>query len=469
MEPVTILIAALALGFGFVLGRYVFAPKGGTDTAERVRLQTELDLITRELKDTKAGLDDEQQKRIGARERVAELETELKNAAEKLAGLERHYTDTFAKLAHETLDKVTKQNNEQFLSLAKERLGKEQELSKGELEKREKAIETLVRPVNEMLEKYRTELQQVENSRQKAYGSLTEQVQSLIGNQEKLRAETSKLVDALKRPQVRGRWGEIQLRRVAELAGMLDRCDFDEQVSVTTEDGRLRPDMIVRLAGGKQIVVDAKAPLDAFMAALEAPTEEARKALIDKHVAQVRAHITQLSSKKYTDQFRDAPEFVVMFIPGESFFSAAVEHDRALIEDGAKSNVLIASPTTLITLLKAVYYGWQQEKLAENARRISDTGRDLYDRVRVLADHLAGVGDGLEKAVKSYNKAASSLETRFLPKARELKALGAGSDEDIPALEPRDVAARKLDAPELAPGAAPDAGEGPGGGSGEPH
>ncbi len=284
----------------------------------------------------------------------------------------------------------------------------------------------------------------MEVARGDAYGELRAQVQSLITTQKELQSETGNLVRALRTPNVRGRWGEIQLRRVVEIAGMLSYCDFAEQESVTTETGRLRPDLVVKLPGGKHVVVDAKTPLQAFLDAFETTDEDARRACLANHARQVRDHMNTLSGKKYWEQFEATPEFVVMFLPGETFFSAALEQDSGLIEHGVLNRVIPASPTTLIALLKAINYGWNQEKLARNAQKISELGKELHDRLRLLAGHISSVGNGLDRAVESYNKAVGSLESRVLVSARKFAELGASVAEDIPELEPIETTARAL-------------------------
>jgi DNA recombination protein RmuC len=269
-------------------------------------------------------------------------------------------------------------------------------------------------------------------------------VQSLIVTQKELQSETGNLVRALRTPNVRGRWGEIQLRRVVEIAGMLPYCDFAEQETIFSESGRLRPDLVVKLPGGKHVVVDAKTPLQAFLDAFETSDEQARRACLENHARQVRDHINTLSSKKYWEQFDSTPEFVVMFLPGETFFSAALEQDTGLIEHGVLSRVIPASPTTLIALLKAINYGWNQEKLARNAQEISAIGKELHDRLRKLAAHITNVGTNLDRAVDAYNQAVGSLESRVLVSARKFAELGTSVAEDIPEVAPIETTARAL-------------------------
>jgi DNA recombination protein RmuC len=384
--------------------------------------------------------------RVKAETQLAETVLRLQEEKHLMDEAKAKLTDTFKALAGDTLNN----NTDAFLKLAKETLDKVLTDAKGDLGKRQEAIQGMVKPLSESITKFEEHVRTIEKNRQEAYSGLTEHLKGLSVSQQQLQKETANLVTALRKPQVRGRWGEMTLRRVVELAGMSEHCDFAEQVTANTEEGRLRPDLIVRLPAEREIVVDAKVSLDAYLDAIAADSEDARKDALTRHAAQVRAHMNALTDKRYWAQFPKTPEFVVMFIPGESFFGAAVDADHGLIEYGLERGLVLATPTTLIALIRAVAYGWRQEQVAKNAQEISDLGKQLYERMRILAEHIGDIGKGLEKANSSYNSAVGSMEARVLPAVRRFKDLGAAPGAEIPLVQPVETTPRALTAPEIA-------------------
>ncbi len=443
-----IVVFLVGAAFGAAVGWFLLRTKASSASAA--------DLAT--LKERLAGKDSELQKvqdafngqiaeHKNARDENAQLkaalEGERRAATERLASFNRateELSEKFKALSRDAL----KDNNQSFLELARATLSQFQESAKGDLDSRQKAIDQIVKPLKESLEKVDGKIGEMEKARAGAYSELREQVKNLATSQLQLQAETGNLVNALRTPHVRGRWGEIQLRRVVELAGMLQYCDFVEQETVVTADGRIRPDVIVKLPGNRTIVIDAKVPFDAFYESISTKDDVIRGAKLRDHARLVRTHIGALSKKSYWESVQPTPEFVLLFLPGETFYSAALEIDPKLIEDGVGQGVIIATPTTLIALLKAVSYGWRQEQMATNAQEVSKLGKDLYDRLRTFTGYFSDIGRGLDRALDSYNKGVGSLEARVLVTARKFKERGAIAGEEIETLEPIDKLARPL-------------------------
>ncbi|MFZ9304965.1 MAG: DNA recombination protein RmuC [Gammaproteobacteria bacterium] len=374
----------------------------------------------------------------------ATLAREQAVSAEKLALLETardQLANAFKAISADAL----RSNNQQFLDLARTQLETFQAQARTDLETRQRRIDDSLKPIRESLDKFDVQVRDLEKNRAVAYQSMTEQVQQLMREQVALRSETSNLVGALRQPTVRGRWGEIQLRRVVELAGMLDHCDFREQHSIDSEEGKLRPDLIIHLPRGRSVIVDSKVPLAGYLAALEARDDATRTLRLQEHAKAVKGHLAALSRKGYAAEVRGSAEFVVLFLPGEVFFSAALEQDPALIEAGVEQGVMIATPTSLIALLRAVAYGWRQEEIARNAEKISTLGKDLYDRLSVMGEHWVKVGKGIRQAVDGYNSAINSLESRVMVTARRLRDLDPALDPTrLEPIEPVDVTPRPL-------------------------
>lgn len=422
---------------------------------ERARFETmaqRVPILERELSTSRL-LADEREARLGeAQVRIAELLTRLeeseKAAASKLELLARAETsmkNAFQALSMDALDK----SRAAFLDQAHATFGQFREGALKDFAARENTFAQLVLPIRDSLSRFETHVHDIEQKRTEAYSGLSEQFASFKESQILLRGETERLVTALRAPSVRGRWGEFQLRRVVEMAGMVQHCDFVEQSTIHGEDGRLRPDLIVYLPGGKTVVVDAKVPLSAYLDAKDARDENSRRDLIQLHARQLRKHVVELSDKSYSDQLSSSPDFVVMYVPIESAFADAVQADPSLLDDAVEGNVIPAGPMTLLSLLKGAAYGWRQERIAQSAEQISELGKELYNRISVMANHMGGVGEALGRATLAYNKAVGSLESRVLVQARRFKDLGAAIGEDIPEVETVSHVPRQLAIPGL--------------------
>ncbi|HEX5650542.1 MAG TPA: DNA recombination protein RmuC [Steroidobacteraceae bacterium] len=388
--------------------------------------------------------------------RLATAEASLKSAEDVAAERERSLELALQRL-RSGFDAMAGQalrgNNELFLQLARQTLGQQQELSLRNLTEREKAVDSMLAPVREALQKTQEQIARIEKERAESFGALRASLENVALGQATLQRETRNLVTALRRPEVRGRWGEMTLRRLAELAGMIERCDFVEQVHTPGDDGALRPDMIVNMPDGRQIVVDVKTPLDAYLTAVEAGSDEDRAAALRKHAAAVQERVRQLGQKAYWAQFAQSPDFVVLFIPGDQFLSAAVAEVPTLLEDAIRQHVIVATPTSFVALLKAVAYGWRQNALAENALRIQELGEETYKRLVTFTTHLARVGRSLGQSVEAYNAAVGSLERQVLPGARKFTDLGLRPAREIEEISPVENLARTLvSTPETAPG-----------------
>ncbi|WP_433259090.1 DNA recombination protein RmuC [Streptosporangium sp. CA-135522] len=376
--------------------------------------------------------------------RLAEAEARAKAAEEKVSYIEGQLADRFQTLSARALDV----NNLRFLELAETRMAAGRAEAAGELEQRKQAVEHLIEPLKDTLARVETQLRDTQAGQRAAHAELAKHIDVVRESNDQLRAQTTALVRALQRPEARGRWGELQLRRVAEIAGMQRYCDFDEQASVTTVDGALRPDMIVRLAGGKNIVVDSKVSLAAYLEAAESTDPDLQSARLDSHARHVREHVDRLAAKAYWQAFSPAPEFMVLFIPGEAFLAPALERDPALLEYAMRRRVHIATPTTLITMLRTAQYAWQQAALSENARAVFELGKELYERLGTMGRNMETMGRSLSRAVESYNRTVGSLETRVLVSARKLNDLGLVETElDKP--ETVEDLPRALTSPEL--------------------
>lgn len=427
----TVLISVLAFFGGMLAGWLIARTKASSLDAlsqERLRIIQKQDDEINELTNTLAK---ERQEKIEVITRLEASQKSIEDQLKLIETMKQEMKNTFNALSLEAL----KSSSEDFLRLASENLGKIVETTKGRLGEHQAAMEGIIKPLQDALKRYEEHINIIEGERKKMYGSLEEQLRAVALSNEILQKETFNLVSALRKPQVRGRWGEMQLFRVAELSGMSQYCDFSLQTTIDSEKGKLRPDMVVHLPSQREIIVDSKVPLDAYLDAISAKTEEERRLSLSRHAQQIKSHIKNLSSKEYWNQFEKSPEFVVLFIPGESFLSAALEVDPSILEFALEKKIIIATPTTFVALLRAISFGWHQETLAEHAQKINELAKELYERFGITLKHFDELGTALKKATENYNKTVGSLESRILPSLRRFKELGVSVTGELPVAE----------------------------------
>lgn len=427
----TVLISVLAFFGGMLAGWLIARTKASSLDAlsqERLRIIQKQDDEINELTNTLAK---ERQEKIEVITRLEASQKSIEDQLKLIETMKQEMKNTFNALSLEAL----KSSSEDFLRLASENLGKIVETTKGRLGEHQAAMEGIIKPLQDALKRYEEHINIIEGERKKMYGSLEEQLRAVALSNEIIQKETFNLVSALRKPQVRGRWGEMQLFRVAELSGMSQYCDFSLQTTIDSEKGKLRPDMVVHLPSQREIIVDSKVPLDAYLDAISAKTEEERRLSLSRHAQQIKSHIKNLSSKEYWNQFEKSPEFVVLFIPGESFLSAALEVDPSILEFALEKKIIIATPTTFVALLRAISFGWHQETLAEHAQKINELAKELYERFGITLKHFDELGTALKKATENYNKTVVSLESRILPSLRRFKELGVSVTGELPVAE----------------------------------
>lgn len=413
--------SSLGVGIGILIGALLGA------VIVHLRAQTKLAQLNEQSAVLQATLEAE---RHAANERITELEKARASLAE-----------TFGALSNQAL----KENSAEFLKLAQENLKQYQQQAQNDLNEKEKTFESLVKPIKETLEKTEKQIRDMEVDRKQAHGSLTQHLNSMLEAHQALQGETRNLVNALRRPEVRGQWGELTLKRLAELAGMVEHCDFFEQEHTATEKGSMRPDMIVRMPGRREIVVDVKTPLDAYISATETTDDAERVTHLQRHTKNVRERVRELSSKSYWAQFDQSPDFVVLFIPGDQFLSAALDNDPKLLEFAMQQKVILATPTSLVALLRAIAYGWRQESLAANADNIREIGSELYHRLAIFTEHLGKIGKSLTSSVQSFNKAVGSLDTRILPSAKKFTEMGITTEKPIEPVKQIETTTRSVE------------------------